>query len=236
MLTRRIIIFKGREGWFSTKEFVGDKRELEAIHSQDTCEATWKSIARAFQGVKTLEDFQTTASWAEHLYHSGVECPQEDPPSLPGDMPLLAARGLEKDPDEILVVYQDLGATGIRSFCRCPSCGRAYPLTYDVNGKCSFATAVCLSCGTPVDWSEPMPSEGTWQGALKMYKEPPATYKIKDYSARDQVAREHVGCPVKLLKIVGFERDEIIFEVQFRDWKTALVRSSELAPNQPPTK
>ena len=96
MLTRRIVIFKGREGWFSTREFVGDRQELEAIHSQDTCEATWKSISRAFQGVKTLQEFQTTASWAEHLYHSAVESPQEDPPSLPDDMPLLAARGLEK--------------------------------------------------------------------------------------------------------------------------------------------
>ena len=98
MLTRRIVIFKGREGWFSTREFVGDRQELEAIHSQDTCEATWKSISRAFQGVKTLQEFQTTASWAEHLYHSAVESPQEDPPSLPDDMPLLAARGLEKRP------------------------------------------------------------------------------------------------------------------------------------------
>ena len=235
MLTRRIVIFKGRDGWFSTREYVGDRRELEAIHSQDTCEVTWKSIARAFQGVKTLEDFQTTASWAESLYHSGVECPQEDPPSLPNDMPLLAARGLEKDPDEILVIYQDLGATGIRSFCRCPSCGRAYPLTYDTNGKCSFTTAVCLSCGTPVDWSEPMPSEEAWQTALKMYNEPPATYEIKDDTAHDQIAREHAGHPVKILKIIGFERDEMTFEVQFRDWKTALVHPSELAPNQTPT-
>ena len=44
MLTRIIVIFNGREGWFSTREFVGDRQELEAIHSQDTCEATWKSI------------------------------------------------------------------------------------------------------------------------------------------------------------------------------------------------
>ena len=216
MLTRRIVIFKGRDGWFSTREYVGDRRELEAIHSQDTCEVTWKSIARAFQGVKTLEDFQTTASWAESLYHSGVECPQEDP-------------------HEILVIYQDLGATGIRSFCRCPNCGRAYPLTYDTNGKCSFTTAVCLSCGTPVDWSEPMPSEEAWQTALKMYNEPPATYEIKDDTAHDQIAREHAGHPVKILKIIGFERDEMTFEVQFRDWKTALVHPSELAPNQTPT-
>ncbi len=236
MLTRRIVIFKGREGWFSTREFVGDRRELEAIHSQDTCEATWKSISRAFQGVKTLQEFQTTASWAEHLYHSAVESPQEDPPSLPDDMPLLAARGLEKDPDEILVVYQDLGATGIRSFCRCPSCGRAYPITYDVDGKVSFSTALCLSCGTPVDWSEPMPSEEAWQTALKMYKEPPATYKIKDDMVHNQIAREHAGHPVKLLKIIGFESNKMTFEAQFRDRKTALVYPSELAPCETPAK
>jgi len=232
MLKRRVAIFKGREGWFSTREFIGDKTELESVHSQDTCEANWKSIARVLQNAKTIKDFQQAAQWVQHLYHSSTPTQTQNAPEVPKGTLLQASRALEKNPDEMLIVYEDLGATGIKSFCRCPNCGRAYPLTYKPDGTVPIPTIACLSCGIALDWAEPMPSTALWGAAIKMYHEAPATYKIGDGEIHDIIAREHQGCPVKILKIVGFDNGKMIFEVQFRDWKTALVWDTELVPFQ----
>lgn len=232
MLTRRVVFFKGREGWYSTGEFVGDKTELETAKSQDTCEANWKTISRVFQNAKTVADFQKAAAWANHLYHSNVPTPNEDAPTPPAGASIMVSRALEKNPDEILMVYEDLGATGIHSFCRCPNCGRAYPLVYKPDGGVSFPTLACLTCGIALDWAEPMPSTAQWEHVIQMYKEVPATYKIADGQIHDQIAREHQGQPVKILKIVGYEDKKVVFQVQFRDWKTAMVWDTELIPCQ----
>lgn len=221
-------MFKGREGWFSSREFVGDKEELAQAGGHESCTASWTAISRVFQNVKTLTEFQRAISWATHLYQSDIPKGHEQEPVLPSDMPLMAARALEKDPDEVLIVYEDLGSTGIKTFLRCPNCGRAYPVAFKLDGTLDASFYTCLSCGTPLDWAEPVPSNETWLRALETYRTPPATYKVHSGTVLDQVAREHAGKPLKILKIVCFEAEECVFEAQFRDWKTALVRASEL--------
>lgn len=231
-LNRRVVIFKGRAGWFTTREFIGDKVELEQAKAMDTCDASWKAIAKVFTKAKTLEDFQKTNSWAQTQYHSAIKRPQEKAVCLPSDMPLLMRQAIDMNPDERLIVYEDLGVTGIQSFCRCPNCGRAYALDFITDGSIKVATSLCHTCGTVVDFSEPVPSSVQWENAIKMYKAPPATYEIRSGDIHDQIARSHIGFPVKILKIIGWGNDKMTFEVQFRDWKTAIVWDSELVPCQ----
>ena len=225
-MPRRVVIFKGRAGWFSTGEFYGDKEELESIQSKDTCDVNWDRIAKLFQKVKTLDDFQKVACWATRQYHSSVTPAKQE--EILKAMPLLAHQILNEHPDEMLIVYEDLGQTGIKTFCRCPNCGRAYPVTYKLDGTIDASVYQCLTCGVLLDWAEPMPSVDLWAEALEMYKAPPATYKVVTGQVSNSVAREHMGAPVKILKIVEYQHDQMIFEVQFRDRKTALVKSSEL--------
>lgn len=144
-------------------------------------------------------------------------------------MPIRAATALETHPDKIVVVYEDLGTTGIKSTFRCPNCGMFYPVEFRPDGTISYRqTTPCITCGSKLTLSEPIPKETQWSTAIDMLHNPPATYKVVDDVEFDPVAKEHLGQPVKILKIIGFEASYIIFEVQFRDWKTAHVLSSDL--------
>lgn len=222
-MTRRIVIFSGRGGWWRTDEFNGDKAELELFRAGDSCECDWHTIARRFSAAKTLSQFQAVTQWAKRQYHSHL--------SQRSSVPQLF-RSLNSAPDEILIVHEDLGATGIESFVRCPNCGRAYPVKYKLNGTMESPAYACLSCGSLLNLIEPMPTLGQWEEALKIYRDPPATYCVlKDSNAiRDPIAKAHAGCPVKVRKIARYDAgcSEMIFEVLFRDWKTAFVKVSEL--------
>ena len=225
MATRRIVLFTSRAGWWQTDEFVGDKDELEAERAVETCDCGWRKIARRFFECRTLAEFQAAAEWAVRQYHSQLPAPLVRPKLYHGHT--MATR-----PDEIMIVREDLGVTGINSFLRCPTCGQMYPVTFMNDGMLRMPSPTCLTCGSPMVWFEAVPSPDAWTTAVKMYRQPPATFIVttEKEKVRDPVAKLKYGQPVKLAKIVQYDpaTRELVFEAVFRDWRTALVRPSEL--------
>lgn len=100
-MTKRVVLFKGQTNWLMTPEFVGDKAELSNESATRSCDKSWLAIAQRFIQVKTKEDFNDTTIWAQGLYHDTA-----------GEQKLKKVRVFKRPnemPDEILVIYEDLG-------------------------------------------------------------------------------------------------------------------------------
>jgi hypothetical protein len=71
-MTRRYLVFYDEETgcYYSTPEFNGDKSEMEAFGSRDSCDKDWPDIVREFEGVATLEEFRAASDKAQSYYHS----------------------------------------------------------------------------------------------------------------------------------------------------------------------
>jgi hypothetical protein len=71
-MTRRYLVFYDEETgyYYSTPEFNGDKSEMAAFGSQDSCDKDWPEIVLEFEGVKSLKDFEAASEKAQGYYHS----------------------------------------------------------------------------------------------------------------------------------------------------------------------
>jgi hypothetical protein len=71
-MTRRYFVFYDDETgyYYSTSEFNGDKSEMAAFHSWDSCDKDWPDIVSEFDGVKSLKDFKAASERAQGYYHS----------------------------------------------------------------------------------------------------------------------------------------------------------------------
>jgi hypothetical protein len=71
-MTRRYIVFFDdvTRFYYSTPEFNGDKSEMTAMRSMDSCEKDWLEIVREFDVVDTLEKFKAASVKAQSYYHS----------------------------------------------------------------------------------------------------------------------------------------------------------------------
>jgi hypothetical protein len=71
-MTRRYLVFYDNESgfYYSTPEFNGDKSEMVAFGSRDSCDKDWPDIVIDFQGVDTLEKFRAASDKAQGYYHS----------------------------------------------------------------------------------------------------------------------------------------------------------------------
>ncbi|MDR1902370.1 MAG: hypothetical protein LBQ88_08845 [Treponema sp.] len=71
MIRRYIIFYDGESGYYySTPEFNGDKSEMEAFSSQDSCDKDWPEIVLEFERVDTLQKFKAAGEKAQGYYHS----------------------------------------------------------------------------------------------------------------------------------------------------------------------
>lgn len=253
-MKRRLVIFKGQTGWFMTPEFFGDKNELAKESKTKSCDETWTMIARKFTQAKTKEEFSEVNAWAQGLYHDS-ETPAQPQEICTYTLP-------ETLPDEVLVVYEDLGVTGIQMIADCSVCGRTHFLVYNPDKTIEDDAVKCQSCASKLIVHGAIPSIDAWKDALEMYRKPAPSYRMAihddfpeikktllEYAAKkqdksmsreeleassktwlaeimkDSNAASHMGAPVKLLKIVEYTGGEFIFQVLFRDWSTAVVRS-----------
>ena len=73
-MTRRKIVFYDDDAgsFYSTPEFNGDKTEMEAMRSDDSCDKDWADILKEFEGVKTLNEFKAVSEKAQRYYHSSI--------------------------------------------------------------------------------------------------------------------------------------------------------------------
>jgi len=258
-MTTRIVLFKGQTNWFVTPEFIGDKEELAQESATRSCDKRWPVIARRFIQVKTKDEFIATSSWAQKLYHNTA-----------GDQPaqkIKVFKHLDEMPDEVLVVYEDLGVSGFHAIGVCPNCGRAHIISFRPDETSPSPTLHCLTCAANLRVQGVLPSQEQWAEALEKYNKPAPffrlatpddfphiTEKLTEYAAskkdeptppdviaagarewlseelKDQNAAKHMGESVKISKIVQYTGSEFMFEVIFRDWSTALVRSRHLIP------
>jgi hypothetical protein len=71
-MVRRYLVFYDNETgyYYSTPEFNGDKSEMEAFGSRDSCDKDWPDIVLEFEGVKNLKDFKAASERAQGYYHS----------------------------------------------------------------------------------------------------------------------------------------------------------------------
>jgi hypothetical protein len=73
-MTRRYIVFYDEESgyYYSTPEFNGDKSEMEAFSSRDSCDKDWPEIVLEFKEVDTLQKFKAASEKAQGYYHSFI--------------------------------------------------------------------------------------------------------------------------------------------------------------------
>jgi hypothetical protein len=73
-MTRRRLIFQDPKDrlYYLTPEFNGDKEELERMGSADSCDKNWSDIAKEFQDVMSLVDFNHASIRAQLFYHSSI--------------------------------------------------------------------------------------------------------------------------------------------------------------------
>lgn len=168
-MTRRVVLFKGQTSWVQTPEFVGDKDELMKESTSLSCDENWTKIARTFIQSRTKDEFSKASVWAQGLYHDTMaeNC--------------LAKIRLFKRPDdtldETLVVYEDLGVTGIQAVGSCPVCGRTHLVWYRPD-KIISSTMQCLTCGARLKFLDPLPTKEEWFEAIDMYKKPTPSYRL----------------------------------------------------------
>lgn len=262
-MTTRVVIFKGQTGWLQTPEFNGDKDELAQASATLSCDKNWRMIARRFIQAKTKEEFAEASAWAQSLYHNSA-C--ETKPAE-----IREFKRPDETVDETLVVYEDLGVSGIHAIGVCPTCGRSHVIWYRPDKTVSSPGMKCLTCAARLRVYEPLPSQEEWTKAIDMYQMPAPSFrlatpddfphiaqKLKEYTAAKQepeltgeqlaaasygwlgeemgsdIAANHMGEPVKIAKIVQYTGGEFRFEIMFKDWSTAVVRSRYLIPLKKP--
>ena len=70
-MTRRKVIFVDSDySKYATPEFNGDKSELLAFNSSDSCDKDWKEIEELFMKCQTLHEFEMANEYVQNLYHS----------------------------------------------------------------------------------------------------------------------------------------------------------------------
>ncbi len=183
-MKKRIVLFKGQTGWFMTPEFIGDKEELLKGPAGKSCDENWAMIARKFTQAKTKEEFSKMSAWAQRLYHDGAA------PAQSQDIQLYSLP--ETLPDEVLVVYEDLGATGIQILANCSVCGRTHFLVYRPD-KSTDASLQCLSCASKLVVRGTLPGPDAWSDALDMYRKPAPSYRLavpEDFPSIQKALRE----------------------------------------------
>lgn len=73
IMTRRQVYFLSISGkFYVSEEYNGDKTELEAIGSADSCEKTWAEILEVFDRVTSLTEFLSAMSKVQMYYHSSI--------------------------------------------------------------------------------------------------------------------------------------------------------------------
>ena len=168
-MTRRVVLFKGQTSWMQTPEFVGDKDELMKESTTLSCDKNWPQIARIFIQSKTKDEFSAASLQVQGLYHDTMAKNR------------LEKLRLFKQPDdtldETLVVYEDLGVTGIQAVGTCPVCGRTHLIWYRPD-KTISSTMQCLTCGARLRVLDPLPTKEEWAEAIDMYKKPTPSYRL----------------------------------------------------------
>lgn len=259
-MTTRVVLFKGHTNWLMTPEFIGDRAELAQESATRSCDKNWTAIARRFTQAKTKDEFSEVSTWAQGLYHdtAGEQAPKK----------IRVYKRPDEMPDEVLVVHEDLGVSGLHTLGVCPTCGRTHFVTFRPD-KTTLSTGMrCLTCAAKLQLQGQLPSQEEWAAALDKYNAPTPSYRVStpddfphisqklwEYAAskkdepapssetiaagarewlreemRDQNAAKNMGKPVKISKIVQYTGGEFLFEVIFRDWSSALLRSRYLIP------
>lgn len=96
-----------------TPEFIGDRTELAQESATRSCDKTWTVIARRFTQAKTKDEFSEVSAWAQGLYH--------DTDSEQAPKKIREFKRPDEMPDEVLVVHEDLGVSGIHALGVCPT-------------------------------------------------------------------------------------------------------------------
>lgn len=218
-MTRRVVLFKGQTNWMMTPEFIGDKDELAKESATRSCDKNWAIIARRFIQAKTAEEFGKASTWAQGLYHdtAGDKTPKKLRPfKNPDDLP-----------DEALVVYEDLGVSGIQAVGMCPACGRTHFITYRPDKTVSSSGRKCLTCATKLRFLDPLPGDVVWAEAIDMYNKPAPSYRIAtpdDFPHISQKLQEYAE-----------SREEPITEEEIatgaREWLAEEMRDENAAKN-----
>lgn len=170
-----------------TPEFIGDKDELAKESATRSCDKSWAIIARKFIQAKTEKEFGEASAWAQKLYHdtaTGNEASKK----------LQTFHGPDDLPDEVLVVYEDLGVSGIQTVGVCPSCGRTHFITYRPDKSISFPSQKCLTCASRLRFLDALPGEPAWADAIDMYNMPAPSHRIAtpgDFPHISQKLREY---------------------------------------------
>lgn len=169
-MTTRTVLFKGQTNWLMTPEFIGDKNELAQESATRSCDKNWTTIAPRFIQARTKDEFSDVSIWAQGLYHdlSNEQKPKE----------IRAYKRPDEMPDEILVVYEDLGATGIQTIGVCPTCGRVHFITLLPNRTLLSSGTKCLTCASDLRIQGQLPSIEEWAEALDKYSKPAPSYRV----------------------------------------------------------
>lgn len=169
-MTSRMVLFKGQTSWLMTPEFIGDKAELAQESATRSCDKNWTVIARHFLQVKTKDEFIEATNWAQALYHdtAGDQAPKK----------VRVFKRPDEAPDEILVIYEDLGVSGINAIGVCPTCGRTHLMLLRPD-KTSFSTGnKCLTCAAELRTQGHLPSQKAWEEALDKYNKPAPSFRM----------------------------------------------------------
>jgi len=67
-MTRRIIALKGRDGYYISQEFNGDRDEAMQLRGFAVVQANWSDIVPLFNGVSGLSMFSSAVKKAENLF------------------------------------------------------------------------------------------------------------------------------------------------------------------------
>lgn len=187
-MTTRVVLFKGQTNWLLTPEFIGDKEELERGSATRSCDKNWAAIARRFARAKTKDDFASVSAWAQELYHdvAGNQAPQK----------IKVFKRPDEMPDEVLVVYEDLGASGIHAVGVCPICGRTHFITFRTEKVAPAPGKRCLTCAADLRFQGQLPSREEWVEALDKYNKPTPSYRVAtpdDFPHITQKLREYAA-------------------------------------------
>ena len=67
-MTRRIIALKGRDGYYISQEFNGDRDEGVQFLGRSVVQANWSEIVHLFNGASDFGGFSRSVKKAEELY------------------------------------------------------------------------------------------------------------------------------------------------------------------------
>jgi len=222
-MTTHLVVFCSRSGWHLSSSFLGDKRELTGFRAGVSCEKNWEVIARRFSACKTLEEFREVNAWAQSLYHDERQTDRQENAVSPYEPQRARA-------NDVLYVYEDLAVTGLVKDFLCDCCSRPYQMKFLPDGTVTRPVTNCFSCGRRLSGVEAAPAEAAWKEALAVAAAVPGSYRLslRAGTVASPAAKDYEGRPVKVTKIVSYDKGEFFFEVLFRDWTTMLVGRKNL--------